>query len=68
MAMGRRRAGRRSRPAADSRIERVGGFFQLHGFRAVGPESVAPAKWRGYDPERRALVRCYRLDLTPAAS
>jgi N-acetylglutamate synthase-like GNAT family acetyltransferase len=48
--------------------ERVGGFFQLHGFRTVGPESVAPAKWRGYDPERRALVRCYRLDLTPAAS
>ena len=46
--------------------ERVGGFFQLHGFRSVGPESVAPAKWRGYDPERRALVRCYRLDLAPA--
>ena len=48
--------------------ERVGGFFELHGFRSVGPEGVAPAKWRGYDSERRALVRCYRLDLSSVVS
>ncbi|MFI5314966.1 MAG: GNAT family N-acetyltransferase [Myxococcota bacterium] len=47
--------------------EGVGRFFELHGFRAARPEEVPAAKWRGYDPERRARVRCYRLDLSPPA-
>jgi amino-acid N-acetyltransferase len=45
----------------------VGRFFALHGFRAARPDEVPAAKWRGYDPERRARVRCYRLDLKPPA-
>ena len=47
--------------------EGVGRFFQLHGFRLAQPDEVPAAKWRGYDPERRARVHCYRLDLAPAA-
>ncbi len=46
--------------------ERVGAFFERHHFRAVGPDEVPAAKWRGYDPERRARVRCYRMDLEPS--
>jgi amino-acid N-acetyltransferase len=45
----------------------VGRFFELHGFRPARPEEVPAAKWRGYDPERRARVRCYRLDLGAAS-
>jgi amino-acid N-acetyltransferase len=45
--------------------EGVGRFFQLHGFRPAQPDEVPAAKWRGYDPERRQRVRCYRLDLAP---
>jgi len=45
--------------------EGVGRFFQLHGFRPAEPHDVPSAKWRGYDPERRSRVRCYRLDLAP---
>jgi len=43
----------------------VGRFFELHGFRPARSDEVPAAKWRGYDPERRARVRCYRLDLAP---
>jgi len=43
--------------------EGVGRFFELHGFRPARSDEVPAAKWRGYDPERRARVRCYRLDL-----
>jgi amino-acid N-acetyltransferase len=46
--------------------ERVGQFFERHQFRAAGPNEVPAAKWRGYDPERRSRVRCYRMDLEPA--
>ena len=46
--------------------EGVGRFFELHGFHPARPEEVPAAKWRGYDSERRARVRCYRLDLAPA--
>jgi N-acetylglutamate synthase-like GNAT family acetyltransferase len=48
---------------ACSTSERVGSFFERHGFRAVSPDEVPPAKWRGYDLARRARVHCYRLDL-----
>jgi len=44
--------------------ERVGEFFQRNGFRGVGQEEVPAEKWRGYDPARRSLVRCYRRDLS----
>jgi N-acetylglutamate synthase-like GNAT family acetyltransferase len=46
--------------------DRVAGFFERHGFRAVGPGSVPRAKWDRYDPARRASVRCFRLDVAPA--
>jgi len=42
--------------------ERVEEFFLRNGFRAVGPEGVPKAKWESYDPERRAQVRCLRID------
>ncbi len=42
---------------------RVGGFFERNGFRAVPPDEVPASKWRGYDPERRARVSCFRLEL-----
>jgi amino-acid N-acetyltransferase len=43
--------------------ERVVAFFEANGFRAVGPDEIPDAKWDGYDPERRARLRCLRLDL-----
>ena len=43
--------------------ERVGSFFERQAFRAAAPEEIPSEKWRDYDPERRARVRCYRLEL-----
>ncbi len=43
--------------------ERVGAFFGRQGFAEVGPDRIPSEKWRHYDAERRARVRCYRLDL-----
>jgi amino-acid N-acetyltransferase len=43
--------------------ERVGAFFERHAFRVAGPDEVPAAKWRGYDPDRRTRVACYRMDL-----
>jgi amino-acid N-acetyltransferase len=43
--------------------ERVGAFFERNGFRAVAQEEIPETKWRSYDPERRARVRCYRREL-----
>lgn len=40
--------------------ERVGAFFQRNGFLEVSQQEIPEAKWRCYDPERRARVRCYR--------
>ncbi len=45
--------------------ERVGAFFERNLFRAVNPDDLPASKWRGYDPERRGRVLCYRMDLTP---
>lgn len=42
--------------------ERVQRFFERHGFRVVSQDEVPPAKWIGYDAERRERVRCLRLD------
>lgn len=44
-------------------MERVGAFFSRQGFREVSREQVPASKWRGYDAERRARVRCFRHDL-----
>jgi amino-acid N-acetyltransferase len=43
--------------------ERVGSFFARNGFREVGHDDLPAAKWADYDAERRAKVRCYRIDL-----
>jgi amino-acid N-acetyltransferase len=43
--------------------ERVVAFFEASGFREVGPDAIPEAKWKGYDPDRRNLLRCLRLDL-----
>lgn len=38
-------------------------LFERNGFRRVDPSVVPPAKWDGYDPDRRARVRCFWRDL-----
>jgi amino-acid N-acetyltransferase len=43
--------------------ERVGAFFERNAFRGVVPDELPAEKWRDYDPERRARVRCYRREL-----
>lgn len=43
--------------------ERVVAFFERQGFRRVGDGEIPAEKWRGYDPARRAAVRCLRRDL-----
>lgn len=43
--------------------ERAAAFFQREGFLEIAPESLPEAKWRGYDPQRRARVRAFRLAL-----
>lgn len=43
--------------------ERAQGFFERHGFRQVTPNDVPPAKWIGYDRQRRARLKVLRLDL-----
>ncbi len=43
--------------------DRVVSFFESHGFRRVSYGALPPEKWRDYEAERRARVRCLRLDL-----
>jgi amino-acid N-acetyltransferase len=45
----------------DSRAQ---AFFERRGFRLVSPDDVPPAKWIGYDEERRQQVKVLRHDLT----
>ncbi len=42
---------------------RVVEFFERNGFRRVDPAEVPEAKWRAYDPARRAQVACLRREL-----
>ncbi len=44
--------------------ERAQAFFERQGFRRVRPADVPPAKWVGYDPQRKAHVAVYRFDLS----
>jgi amino-acid N-acetyltransferase len=44
--------------------ERVVRFFERQGFGRVDSDAVPPAKWRGYDPERRARAVCLRRVLS----
>jgi N-acetylglutamate synthase-like GNAT family acetyltransferase len=43
--------------------EEAARFFRGEGFRAATAADVPAAKWRSYDPARRARVRVFRLDL-----
>jgi amino-acid N-acetyltransferase len=43
--------------------EPVGLFFERQGFESAAPEELPTGRWRGYDPERRARLRCYRMDV-----
>jgi N-acetylglutamate synthase-like GNAT family acetyltransferase len=43
--------------------ERAAAFFARQGFGEVGPEAMPESKWRGYDPERRGRLRCFRREL-----
>jgi amino-acid N-acetyltransferase len=45
----------------DSRAQ---AFFERRGFRLVSPDDVPPAKWVGYDENRRQQVKVLRYDLT----
>jgi N-acetylglutamate synthase-like GNAT family acetyltransferase len=42
---------------------RVEAFFERNGFRKVDSSEIPEAKWRAYDPTRRAQVACLRRDL-----
>ncbi|MCC6639801.1 MAG: GNAT family N-acetyltransferase [Deltaproteobacteria bacterium] len=48
--------------------ERVASFFLRQGFREAGQGEVPASKWKGYDGARRARVRCFRRELTPASA
>ncbi len=43
--------------------ERVGQFFERQGFRPIPQSEAPPAKWIGYDEDRRCGVAVYRFDL-----
>jgi N-acetylglutamate synthase-like GNAT family acetyltransferase len=44
-------------------LERVAAFFQRQGFREVTQDEVPVSKWKGYEPARRARVRCFRREI-----
>jgi len=48
--------------------ERAQVFFERHGFHRVGHDDVPAAKWDGYDPQRKAQVAVFRLDLEAATA
>jgi N-acetylglutamate synthase-like GNAT family acetyltransferase len=43
--------------------QRAAYLFEHLGFRRVDPQAVSPAKWRGYDQKRIALLSIFRSDL-----
>ncbi len=40
--------------------ERVGLFFERHGFHPAAQKEMPPEKWMNYDPTRLRQVRCYK--------
>src|SRR5690606_17236720 len=59
-ALRRARAQRIREVFACTTQARVGAFFERLGFERVAPESLPASKWRGYDPQRRSRLLCYR--------
>jgi N-acetylglutamate synthase-like GNAT family acetyltransferase len=53
----------RSAVFACTTSERVGAFFLRHGFREAAHDDLPDSKWADYDAERRAKLRCYRIDV-----
>lgn len=51
-----------SRVFACTTSQRVGAFFERHGFSPAPPDALPASKWRNYDAERRRRVRCFQLD------
>ena len=45
-------------------LEWVGAFFERSGFCEVSQDDVPSSKWRGYEPARKARVRCFLRNLT----
>jgi len=43
--------------------DRVGSFFERHGFLRVDSEVLPAAKWRDYPPERRARLLCFKRNV-----
>ncbi len=43
--------------------ERVASFFTRQGFVEADPAELPPEKWSGYDPARRAKLRCLRREI-----
>jgi N-acetylglutamate synthase-like GNAT family acetyltransferase len=43
--------------------QRAARLFENMKFQRVNPAEITPAKWRGYDKNRMALLSIFRLDL-----
>jgi amino-acid N-acetyltransferase len=46
--------------------ERVGAFFERMGFTLADSCELPAARWDGYDPDRRARLRCYQSGVGPS--
>ena len=46
--------------------ERVGAFFERMGFTPADPSELPASRWEGYDPDRRARLRCYQSRVGPS--
>lgn len=44
--------------------DRAAAFFERNGFAEVPHDRVPAEKWSGYDPARRAQIRCFRRELS----
>ena len=43
--------------------DRVGSFFERHGFLRVGSQALPAAKWKSYPEDRRAKLLCFRRSI-----
>jgi len=46
--------------------ERVGAFFERMGFTPADSSELPASRWEGYDPGRRARLRCYQSRVGPS--